>query len=338
MSKIQSIKKVLFLIISFIFLFWLMIMFYDYSAALPFFMLFLILMMEGIPFLIATYRVKYFLKIDQKKHHYKGKLLFNLCVSKKGFYPFKMVRFKTVIQTRYGNKTINQNIKISMSGNRRQITEVSIDQIGCGYVTLEIKEAYIYDALGFFGKKRRKLQAPIEIVIMPVVQEVFIDLEHIPYVEVDESDIFSQDKPGNDPSELFGVRSFADGDSLNKISWKLSAKMNETMVREFSMPVESNVYVYVDLYEKADIDIALQDAISAANALMEMESPFFICWFDNEEMCMRRKQPKDYDEIDEIICIVMRVARFKKDYLINEILNKFRNESHVIYPVFRIPT
>ena len=261
MSKIQSIKKVLFLIISFIFLFWLMIMFYDYSAALPFFMLFLILMMEGIPFLIATYRVKYFLKIDQKKHHYKGKLLFNLCVSKKGFYPFKMVRFKTVIQTRYGNKTINQNIKISMSGNRRQITEVSIDQIGCGYVTLEIKEAYIYDALGFFGKKRRKLQAPIEIVIMPVVQEVFIDLEHIPYVEVDESDIFSQDKPGNDPSELFGVRSFADGDSLNKISWKLSAKMNETMVREFSMPVESNVYVYVDLYEKADIDISLQDAI-----------------------------------------------------------------------------
>ena len=56
-----------------------------------------------------------------------------------------------------------------------------------------------------------------------------------------DSDRFSPDKPGNDPSETFGVREYRPGDSIKTIHWKLSQKSGDTMVRELSLPVEHQV-------------------------------------------------------------------------------------------------
>ena len=70
---------------------------------------------------------------------------------------------------------------------------------------------------------------------------------------------------------------------------------------------------------------------------MAAESPFFMCWFDETELCMRRQQPKSFEEIDEIMCKILRLNLFDRNPMIDEILNRFSNESHIVFPVFRLP-
>ncbi len=338
MSKIQTIRKFIFYFLLFAAMIWIMIMYRDYSAMLPFYMFIMIFAIEGIPFFIFVIRgVKVSIRVERDMQQYSGRFEFHVRVSNKSIYPFKMVHMKIKINRKYGNEAIYRNIEIPLNGKQKQDIIVSANRIGCGYIEIKAESVYIYDILGVFGRKYRKLIHPVEVVLLPTAQEMFIDLEQVPYIEVDESDVFSKDRAGDDTSETFGIREFVDGDSLNKIHWKLSARMNDTMVREFSMPVETNVYVYVDLYQEADIDAALQNSISAAYALMGEEVPFFMCWFDETDMCMRRQLPKSFEEIDDIMCRVMRLNLFYKNPATDEILNRFSNEFHVVYPVFKLP-
>ena len=337
MSRIQTYKKIITLILCFSLLAWIMIMYNDYSAMLPLFMFTTLLIMEGLPFFAGVSKVNVSIRVDQDIRQFNDKFRFDVCVSDKTFYPFKMTQMVIEIKRKYGNEIIRRKIEIPMNGKGKYHMGISEELQGCGYVTIEAKTIRIYDVLGIFSRKCKKKKSLVEVVILPAVHEMFIDLESVPYIEVDESDIFSKDKAGNDVSELFGIRPFMDGDSLNKVHWNLSARTNETMVREFSMPVESNIYVYIDLYKNADVEKALQDGISAAYELMAAESPFFMCWFDETELCMRRQQPKSFEEIDEIMCKILRLNLFDRNPMIDEILNRFSNESHIVFPVFRLP-
>lgn len=51
-----------------------------------------------------------------------------------------------------------------------------------------------------------------------------------------EADVYDDFHPGDDPSEIFGVREFRAGDKMQSIHWKLSAKSDDLLVRENSQP------------------------------------------------------------------------------------------------------
>ena len=51
-----------------------------------------------------------------------------------------------------------------------------------------------------------------------------------------EAEIYDDFHPGDDPSEIFGVREFRAGDKMQSIHWKLSAKSDDLLVRENSQP------------------------------------------------------------------------------------------------------
>ena len=52
-----------------------------------------------------------------------------------------------------------------------------------------------------------------------------------------DSDRFSTYKKGDDPSEIFDIREYADGDKIQRIHWKLSSKTGDLMVKEGSLPL-----------------------------------------------------------------------------------------------------
>lgn len=47
----------------------------------------------------------------------------------------------------------------------------------------------------------------------------------------EDSDRFSLYKKGDDPSEIFDIRDFKDGDRFQQIHWKLSSKTGHYMVK-----------------------------------------------------------------------------------------------------------
>ncbi|MGN0659797.1 MAG: DUF58 domain-containing protein [Emergencia sp.] len=82
-------------------------------------------------------------------------------------------------------------------------------------------------------------------LMLPAVREIpsagsltaAVDIEGVDY---------SGEKPGFDPSEIFAVREYREGDSLRSIHWKLSGKLDDLLVREPGLPVKNSMQLLME--------------------------------------------------------------------------------------------
>ena len=84
--------------------------------------------------------------------------------------------------------------------------------------------------------------------------------------------IYDKYRKGNDKTEIFDLRDYEKGDDRRSIHWKLSSKLNKTVVREFSRPNNYKTMILCDLalkfnkneigYEAVSDNIAIATSIS----------------------------------------------------------------------------
>ncbi|MGN0160836.1 MAG: DUF58 domain-containing protein [Lachnospiraceae bacterium] len=110
----------------------------------------------------------------------------------------------------------------------------------CGCRTVEIEAVYLYDILKIFRKKYI-LKKKVEVLITPKLYSFEQDVSGKWDGGPDSAKIYRTDRPGDDPSEVFDIRDYREGDRLSRIHWKLSYKMNRYLVREFSETVPEKV-------------------------------------------------------------------------------------------------
>ena len=142
--------------------------------------------------------------------------------------------------------------------------EISLCSPRCGKLSLQIDRIEIIDPLGLFRRKIR-VQAQASALILPEPFDIAIAMRahDLPFPDSDE---YSPDRPGSDPSELFGIRDYREGDALKSIHWKLSEKYDRTVVREMSLPVSHAVLLLLDNCPQTEA--APDDACSACEALI----------------------------------------------------------------------
>ena len=56
-----------------------------------------------------------------------------------------------------------------------------------------------------------------------------------------DSEKYSQNRPGSDPSETFAIREYVPGDPIRQIHWKLSQKTDQLMMRELGLPIATQI-------------------------------------------------------------------------------------------------
>lgn len=119
-----------------------------------------------------------------------------------------------------------------------------------GMVKCRISSVRIYDFLrlsSFKISKRNCNRDPFEITVLPEALPLNNSVSAFNEQGIDSSE-FSPDKPGNDPSEIFGIKEYSDGDKLSRIHWKLTAKTDSLMVKEYSLPLVECCTIVTDLY------------------------------------------------------------------------------------------
>ncbi|MCC8097612.1 MAG: DUF58 domain-containing protein [Eubacterium sp.] len=113
---------------------------------------------------------------------------------------------------------------------------------GCGVIEISVERVIIRDFAGLFKiSKRPKLS--FKQYIFP--RKKNIDLTNFlakTGISLDE-DKFSEEKSGHDVSEIFGIREYREGDSLRQIHYKLSAKRDMLISKEYSLPIDKEVTV-----------------------------------------------------------------------------------------------
>lgn len=140
----------------------------------------------------------------------------------------------------------------------------------CGTAEIYIKRFLLKDYLKLFSIPI-KICAAEKSISLPVIYPVRAEIESMP-VSADESEAFSPHKPGDDPSEIFALREYREGDSNNRIHWKLSSRSDNFIVKELSLPVGCKILLVTDFYgcnKASEIDGILDAAFSVSDFLAE---------------------------------------------------------------------
>lgn len=155
-----------------------------------------------------------------------------------------------------------------------------------GNIDFSLKNAVFYDYFSMFRfSKRLNISKVIPIYPSPVTVSSTIRPNDW---FIGEADIYSNAKAGDDPSEVFNIREYKDGDKLNKIHWKLSSKTDKYMVKEYSLPVSDNIFIYLDLkIESATdesltlVDSLIKSFVSISNDFIKQGVIHYVGWYNS---------------------------------------------------------
>nr|MBP3598698.1 DUF58 domain-containing protein [Eubacterium sp.] len=194
---------------------------------------------------------------------------------------------KGVVWVRYENffsgEKGRMKIRFSVDAGKRRGRRIPVVVHHCGNVSIQVEKVKIYDYLNLFAMTVGKKFERQDILVMPPLKEIYLGRDRWYNETNEDSDRFSLYKKGDDPSEIFDIREFKDGDRFQQIHWKLSSKTGQFMVKEGSLPLAKAIHIYIDLCAATsrEADLLVQGIYSVAMQLMEQKIPQYYIWYDN---------------------------------------------------------
>lgn len=183
---------------------------------------------------------------------------------------------------------VNHKCEFSLSCdpfcNKDFVYKLTSDHVG--NLDIKIKKAYICDYFHMF-RIPIKLNVRETVTFIPEPDAIDIAVRPNNFAE-GESNIFSKHKPGDDPSEVFDVREYVGGDKINRMHWKLSAKTDLLMIKDYSLPISQSVLLLFDTYigdNAHDAPYLIDDAVKAlfdiSYDMIQKSIYHKICFYDN---------------------------------------------------------
>ena len=159
-----------------------------------------------------------------------------------------------------------------------------------GNIKVKLRKCVISDFLKLFRIKVKKLEkenlTETEFTIVP--DYIPIENNIADYSEYAmESNEFSKISKGDDPSEIFDIHEYTDGDRISRIHWKLTAKQDKTMVKDYSLPITNAIVLLIDFGIKNDVnnkldvyDTIIESVSAISRYLTENSVNHKAVWFD----------------------------------------------------------
>ena len=158
-----------------------------------------------------------------------------------------------------------------------------------------------------------------------------------------DSDIYSTEKPGNDPGEIFAIREYIPGDAIRQIHWKLSEKCDKTMIREFGLQVVNDMLVLLettDADSQAETDAITEVFASLCQTMANTGILYQAGWRETKTDALRLQTVSNPGEFPDLLARLLRLPPKKDGSVAERFSEKFRqcNFSHVVIVGSRIPT
>ncbi|MBO6153070.1 MAG: DUF58 domain-containing protein, partial [Clostridia bacterium] len=195
-------------------------------------------------------------------------------------FPAAVVRGLLVVQNGLTGTSVRRKIRASVAGKASQTIRFQVEDAEIGKLFATVSDLRTQDLFGLVSYPVSHIAAAELLVPPPDVSAEVLMMEALE--TTGESVRYSEKEKGLDVSELFDVREYLPGDDVRAIHWKLSAKQEEPILREFSQPLNYSVILLVEL-AAASAD-ALQSCVTyAANlskGLLEAGVLHTMVWYD----------------------------------------------------------
>ena len=150
----------------------------------------------------------------------------------------------------------------------------------CGVQKLHITKLCIYDPLHLFCRTVIS-NASDTLLVLPAPDPMRGESWALHQHSTNDSDTYDKHKPGDDPSEVFDMHLYREGDAVSRINWKLSAKLDQLLVKEYSLPIAERILLLPDFRQTGTpkeaalrLDAMLGAMHTAADYLLERGVPF----------------------------------------------------------------
>ncbi len=155
----------------------------------------------------------------------------------------------------------------------------------CGRIRVTVRRVRLWDCFWLLPVRCAQTASATVTVqpdTFPQTVTVTADLD-----SHEDSEAYSQEKPGQDLSETFQLREYRPGDSIRRMHWKLTQKLDRPIVRDPSLPITRSVLL---LWERtaqtaeapADADAQAEALVSLAKALLSQSVQFDLAWNERD--------------------------------------------------------
>ena len=195
-----------------------------------------------------------------------------------------------------------------------------MDSDHCGCLEIRPDQLMITDFIGAFQRR-----CPIdgtEKAVLYILPEVPQAEQELPDAQGLLADMDGdKENRGNHAVDVAQIRSYREGDSLKLVHWKLSARLNELMVKEMMDPAEELTWVYLNLQESPHLPKVRQnpqawdhfvETVAATSAmLLKMEKRHMVLWIDSLGSMVVRSRVSDETGLQEMLCLLLRTDSFQ---------------------------
>ncbi|MBP3338190.1 MAG: DUF58 domain-containing protein [Lachnospiraceae bacterium] len=204
-----------------------------------------------------------------------------------------------------------------------------------GEYEVHSKKIRIYDVTGLFHIDiRRKMNVNIEVI--PKLNYVPVNITLGTRNFYGEANVYDEHTPGYDNNEIFQIREYQKGDKLQSVHWKMSAKQEDIVVKDPSLPKACAVVLIIDfndeklLKKENAVEDFMEAAVSISFSIMDAKCCHYVAWYDSVEGRMNRLRVDDEESMFYCIGTLMKVLWKEKDIdLVEEYKHEYKNEPFI---------
>lgn len=226
------------------------------------------------------------------------------------------LRYECMMEVRDGNgrKCAKERSRGMLLSKAEDTVWFRFETERCGIMEIGIDSVKIYDFMGIFYRKV-KWKKKARIKIMPDFELMPLEITRRTREFQADAQEFSQQRRGDDPSEIYQVREYRERDSLKDIHWKLSAREEELMVKERGFPLGCVVLIYIDCRktkQSADgFSKMLETAASLSITLTEEKCIHMVAWYEEKNERIVRWRISDEESACDMIWNLMEIQSYR---------------------------
>lgn len=156
-------------------------------------------------------------------------------------------------------------ISLAPAASRPAVFDLELDSSICGARVIVLDAAHLVDEMGFTSLALDNVSYRETFTVYPPVVDIQVDPRQSASASL-EGTSYDPHRSGQDPSEVFDLRSYREGDAIKSIHWKLSTRFDDVLVREASRPQDHAIAILFGVFacnfEKSERPQVLSAALS----------------------------------------------------------------------------
>lgn len=180
------------------------------------------------------------------------------------------------VENRFFPNEMTHKLSIPIARKKNSfIIPVEVEEIGL--ISVTVKKITIYDYLSLF-KRTSEEKLELSVPVLPKDRAIG---DFPPAVPKDGPDEYTEsDSTGNISSDVKEIREYRPGDRLQRIHWKLSAKLDDLFVKEMSHTSTLAIVLLPELNRK-DIHDTSETLKTCIKKMIEQKERFELCIYNN---------------------------------------------------------